>query len=160
MTRTYSRSSESQKTDPLNQNGTRNNYNTPRRTYNCAGYALGTYSWYVPRKKRCSLNSYSFDTQAEAEKKTAYSIKIMLADFPSLRLCNSLDEIGRNETAILFRHSSDGDFHYLKRGKNGIWYHKRGNSHEIDIMPKSQIFGRWCNRYDGPIAIFAMRGED
>lgn len=72
-------------------------------------------------------------------------MKCMLAD---LRVISSLDEVEENEYPILFRHSSDGDFHYVKRGKNGVWYHKRGASTEIEVMRKEKIFDKWCNRYD------------
>ena len=73
---------------------------------------------------------------------------------------DSLDEVQSDEYPILFRHSSDGDFHYLRRGRNGIWYHKRGRTKEIDIMPKRLIFKVWCHRYDGPIVIMAKKWDE
>lgn len=98
-----------------------NKRNTPRRTYNCGGFALGCFSWYCPRE---DFFQYAFNDYAEALAKTLYSMKCMLADFADLRVISSLDEVEENEYPILFRHSSDGDFHYVKRGQNGVWYHK------------------------------------
>lgn len=55
----------------------------------------------------------------------------MIAVFPSMRVISSFAELAPDEYAILFRLSHDGDFHYLKRGGNGVWYQKCGGT-------------RWC----------------
>lgn len=144
----------SQYEDEFNLSNKRNVRNTPRSTYNCGGFALGCFSWYCPRE---DFFNYDFRSYAEALSKTMYSVRCMLADFADLRVISSLDEVEENEYPILFRHSSDGDFHYVKRGKNGVWYHKRGASIEIEVMQKEKIFDRWCNRYDGPIIMFAKK---
>lgn len=144
----------SQYEDEFNLSNKRNVRNTPRRTYNCGGFALGCFSWYCPRE---DFFQYAFNDYAEALVKTLYSMKCMLADFADLRVISSLDEVEENEYPILFRHSSDGDFHYVKRGQNGVWYHKRGASTEIEVMRKEKIFDKWCNRYDGPIIMFAKK---
>lgn len=159
MVRTVLATIETQKTDPLNNGGARNIRNTPKRSYNCGGFALECYSWYCPRPARSSRFSYGFFTDKEAKEKTKRSVQCMLADFPDLRVISSLDEVRPDEYAILFRHSSDGDFHFLKRGKNGVWYHKMGGSRFIEIIPKSEIFNYWgmWGRYDGPIVIFAKK---
>lgn len=38
--------------DPLNMRGSRNIRNTDKADYNCGGYALGTFSWYLPSRTR------------------------------------------------------------------------------------------------------------
>lgn len=144
----------SQYEDEFNLSNKRNVRNIPRRTYNCGGFALGCFSWYCPCE---DFFNYNFNNYAEALAKTLYSVKCMLADFADLRVISSLDEVEENEYPILFRHSSDGDFHYVKRGKNGVWYHKRGASVEIEVMQKEEIFDKWCNCYDGPIIMFAKK---
>lgn len=160
MVRTCDNSVDSQFYDGLNRHHLRNLNNTPRDSFNCAGFALGTYSWYCPRKGESEYWDYMFTTVKQAREATQRSIDCMLKDFPTLRVINSLDEVRSDEYAILFRHSSDGDFHYLRRGRNGIWYHKRGRMEEIDIMPKKFIFGIWCRRYDGPIVIMAKKWDE
>lgn len=141
--------------NPLNTDNARNIHNTPKRHYNCAGYALGTFSWYIPRT-RDVFNSFNFETKAEMKRKTQVSVKNMLKDFPDLRVIHSLDEVQDDEYAILFRHSSDGDFHFMKRGKNGAWYHKMGGLSRIhtESNPFSEV---WECRYDGDIVMFAKK---
>nr|DAH81427.1 MAG TPA: hypothetical protein [Caudoviricetes sp.] len=141
--------------DKLNHNNKRNLRNTPKLIYNCGGYALGCFSWYCPRET--DVFYYGFDSHEEAREKTDYCVKCMLADFPTLRVIASLDEVAPDEYPILFRLSHDGDFHYLKRADNGIWYNKMGSCSMIEIMPKDRIFNIWYKRYDGPIIIFAKK---
>lgn len=160
MVRICESSISSQFFDELNVRHERNLNNTPRRSFNCAGFALGTYSWYCPREGESEREDYMFETDKQAYKATRLSVECMLKDFPTLRVVKSLEEIRSDEYAILFRHSSDGDFHYLRRGRNGIWYHKRGRTAQIDIMPKAKIFNNWCHRYDGPIVIFAKKRDE
>lgn len=38
-------------TDPFNFLRNRNVRNTEKITYNCGGYALGTFSWYCPHRR-------------------------------------------------------------------------------------------------------------
>lgn len=141
--------------DELNRNNWRNLRNTPKEDYNCGGYALGCFSWYCPHND-CDFN-YMFDSDEEAREKTDYCIECMLNDFPTLRVISSLNEVASNEYPILFRLSSGGDFHYIKRANNGIWYHKMGRRYYISVMPKNRLFDVWCGCYDGPIVIFAKR---
>lgn len=162
MVRMCDDSINSQFYDGLNQRHERNLNNTPRRSFNCAGFALGIYSWYCPRRdgEESGREDYAFKTDEQADKATLRSVECMLKDFPTLRVVKSLEEVQSNEYAILFRHSSDGDFHYLRRGRNGVWYHKRGSTRTIDTMPKTDIFEKWCRRYDGPIVIFAKKRDE
>lgn len=146
--------------DPLNELALRNIRNTKKRSYNCAGYALGTFSWYCPDNRKHRLDDYSafygFHSISEGEDKTILCVDQLLADFPSMRVINSLDELTPDEYAILFRLSKDGDFHFLKRGKNGVWYEKRGSMRQC-LPFKGDIWSEWNNRYDGPIVIFAKK---
>lgn len=73
----------SQYADEFNLSNKRNVRNTPRRTYNCGGFALGCFSWYCPRG---DFFQYAFNDYAEALAKTLYSMKCMLADFADLRV--------------------------------------------------------------------------
>jgi len=141
--------------DPLNANSNRNIRNTSKSSYNCGGYALECFSWYCP--KGFNDFDFGFDDWDEAMQKTRDCVDVMLADFPDLRIVHTLDEVQDNEYAILFRLSSDGDFHYLKRDRGNHWHHKIGDSRHIETIKTANIFGVWNFRYDGPIVILAKR---
>lgn len=141
--------------DPFNRDRKRNLRNTVKSTYNCGGYALECFSWYLPRLKYSG--HYSFGTHSKNHRSTMYSVKCMLKEFPDLRIIHSLDEIQEDEYPILFRHSSDGDFHYIKRCNDGVWRHKMGGTYPIRVMPKSQLWSIWCHRYNGEIVMLAKK---
>lgn len=148
--------------DILNKNKERNIKNSNKWDYNCAGYALGTFSWYCPYEK--DTRSF-FDfiipprlTEEEMEKRTKNYIEQMLNDFDDLRIIDNLRELRFNEYAIAFRVSPDDDFHYVKRTRGGLWYHKRGNTPFIERMKKSEVFSDcWCERYTGRLVLFAKK---
>lgn len=149
---------KSQNIDPLNKIGKRNIRNTFKSSYNCGGYALGTYSWYLPRKNPefISFQQYAFLTKKETKEVTQQAVECMLEEFPTLRVVNSLDEVKPTEYAILFRFSPDGDFHFLRRGRDNHWRHKMGSSYYINTIKTKDIFEPWCNGcYNGPIVIMA-----
>lgn len=136
--------------DPFNIAKERNTKNADRNEYNCAGYALGCYSWYCP-----------FAHQVRDFEKNVNQI---LKDFPNVRKIESSQDLLPDEYMIAFRLSPD-DFHFMKRAKNGVWREKRGSQSEIRIVPKSVVFGEvWSpHRYDGgyrgKIAFFAVKEE-
>lgn len=135
--------------DFLNKKKKRNIKNVPKSCYNCGGYALGCFSWYLPHEE----DTYLDETTLEE------NIQFMLNDFPELKVIQSLNELQENEYPILFRRGDDiADFHFVKRGKNGIWYHKRGASQEIEKMTEEEAFSsNWEDVYDGELVLFAMR---
>ena len=159
MVATWLNYHSSQEVDPLNVEGNRNVGNTNKHSYNCGGYALECFSWYCPKMEDSWFSDpFGFDSKEEAIEKTEKCVEIMLNDFPTMRRVQSLDEVRSDEYAILFRVSSDGDFHYLKRDKSNHWRHKMGNSPVIDTIKKRDIFKKWCHgRYDGPIVISAKK---
>lgn len=147
--------------DLFNTQRKRNISNTERHLYNCAGYALETFSWYCPNEENdgywCFLDDLS-DTEMFA--KTSETVEFMLKDFKGrLRLIGSVSEVQENEYAIAYRVSSDGDFHFMKKMANG-WHHKRGNTDRIYVESEDYVLKEiWCSRYDGPIVLMAMRRE-
>lgn len=140
-------------TDEFNHNRNRNIKNTDKKTYNCGGFALNTFSWYIP------CYETGFWTEAEAQLRTYYCINTMLAEFSDLRLIGDVRELHADEYAVVFRISSDGDFHYLKRGRNGKWYSKLGSLTKITVHNDDYVFNEyWCDgRYDGPVVLFAKK---
>lgn len=146
----------SEASDPFNRLNCRNVSNTKKDTYNCAGYALETFSWYCPYDGMYDCEEWAFASEYRMSEWTVKCVHKMLEDFPTLRVIDRTDDAHDNETVIVFRLSSDGDFHYIKRGKNHLWYHKCGGSEEINIMPEKEVFSKeWIFRYDGPLVLLA-----
>jgi hypothetical protein len=145
--------------DPLNLTKRRNIRNTPKPAYNCAGYALETFSWYCPHSESPEgLWRNWFLDDEEMEQLTQEATAWMLRDFPGLRVISSLSDLAPTEQAIAFRVSSDCDFHYMRLARNGQWYHKMGNSSVIDRCSTEEALNpnkSWICRYDGPIVLFA-----
>lgn len=132
--------------------------NTNRRDFNCGGYALETFNWYLPYGEDFP-KYWSRAVSDITEDMVAY----MLADKLGLRVINSLTELAPTEYAIAFRVGC-GDFHFIKRGHNGQWYSKMGSSREIERVPEHNVFCEpWPGfgmQYDGPIVLFAKEYQD
>lgn len=143
----------------FNRRKLRNLNNTERQLFNCAGYALGTFSWYCPHENReGNYYSYAYDDRETAWRKTMQAVIQMLQDFNNLRVIQEVSELKKGEYAIAFRIAADGDFHYVRRTRFGLWYHKKGATKKIWRMPKSEVFSDcWCSRYRGPMILFAMK---
>lgn len=139
--------------DAFNSKKLRNVHNTPTREYNCAGYALGIFSWYCPDDEIHSW-SWSIKGRKRAYMKTA--VQKMLTEFPNLRLIKKVKQCEKNEYIIAFR-LADDDFHFMKRGQNKVWYEKCGSG-DIHQVPQERVFSReWNGRYKGKIVLFAMK---
>ena len=148
--------------DLFNNERARNIHNTDAYFYNCAGYALGTFSWYCPYDDYDIFSLLcDFDALAGAAKLTVatkLTVSHMLKDFEGrLRVISSLKELRKDEYAIAYRVSSDGDFHFMKKARTR-WHHKRGNTPTILTESEDNVLNSiWCDRYDGPIVLMAMR---
>lgn len=151
--------------DPYNHSNSRNIKNTSKAVYNCGGYALNLFAWYCPwgldvREDETPLarafwNDEFFDDD-EMFAPTMRCVQNMLAEIPTLRLLTGInDPIQKDEYKIAFRISYDGDFHFMKRADNGIWYHKCGGSEYIHTATTQEVLDVWCGRYDGPLVFFA-----
>lgn len=146
--------------DELNLKNFRNIKNTEKRAYNCGGYALGTFSWYLPFEFSTWWDFEDDEDKFEKmEKLTEDFVDYMLKDFSDLRVISKISDLKKNEYAIAFKVSSDGDFHYVKRQTNGVWRHKRGAMSRIEYMSIEEVFHEdWCyGRYDGPLVLLAKR---
>lgn len=142
--------------DLFNHSNYRNIKNTPKSWYNCGGYALKTFSWYLPSDDVESWGG--FIDEEDYEEATAAAVKVMLRDFPTLRVVQNENEVMKDEYCIAFRISYDGDFHYVRKAKNGVWYHKLGGCQWIDTFQAEQIYSEcWFGRYDGPLVLFAKK---
>lgn len=150
--------------DPFNFEKRRNIKNTDKNLYNCGGYALGTFSWYCPNAEEddpFGLWNFIFSPlpiPELMERVTASAVEQMLIEFADLRVITTLAEVKSDEYPIAFRVSHDGDFHYVKRARNGHWYHKLGSDSRICRMAESVVFSKdWGYRYDGRIVLLAKK---
>lgn len=171
-------------TDPFNRNGKRNRSNTDTDDYNCGGFALGTYSWYLPYRLDEQMDIYDrwadiqmwLDTAEDADN-TADSliaraavhtcvvsllnlfVKRILEDFPSVRRVQNFEEIKSDERIILFRTGAD-DFHFIVSFDHKHWWHKYGWNCIEELCEDEVLDTEWANgRYFSPIAILAMPND-
>lgn len=146
--------------DLFNKQG-RNEHNIDLREFNCGGYALNTYCWITPY----TMTPWTFyDNKKKGnenfEKSLEHSVNYMLKVFKDkLRIIEDLHELKENEYAVAYRMGRD-DFHFMKRKKNGHWYHKMGMS-EIEKISKREVFAdKWTNNYgdiyNSRIVLFAV----
>ena len=150
----------------FNEHRKRNVNNTYLRSYNCGGYAFNTFSWYCPHASG-SYRKYSSTTKRGMLTTTNNAVQFMLNEFKDLRVITDLKELQPNEYAIAFRIGGVGgedDFHFMKRGKNGKWYHKPGGT-EIQFIAKEKVFAdKWVSTtwagtyiYCGKLILFAKK---
>jgi len=138
--------------DELNNEKIRNVRNTNKSLYNCGGYALDTFNWFMPYDENI------FDSKKRHQQEMVDYMLNLFSD--KLRLINSLDEIGKNENAIAFR-CGNNDFHFMIRKDNKIWYHKRGSFSKIERISKEDVFNDgWKSNglnYDGKLYLLALQ---
>lgn len=139
--------------DDWNLKNKRNISNTEKGSYNCGGYALGLFNWFCPWEEEDDGNIELGD-DTDLEKMVNYMLQYL-----PLRLINSTKELKRSEYAVAFR-VGNFDFHYMKRGANGVWYSKVGNLYYIDTFKEEVVLNKkesWYGRYDGKIVLMAMK---
>lgn len=144
--------------DGLNRGKKRTAMNTSLWSFNCGGFALNTYSWYMPvvnREEGSML--FGFLSMLPTEIALRITVKCMLREFEDLRVIENLDEVKRYEYPIAYK-IGNGDFHYAKR-VGGQWFHKRGANPRIEKMSEKEIFAEtWCDEmYDSKLILFAKR---
>lgn len=149
--------------DPYNTNKERNLRNTDRNTYNCAGYALETFSWYLPCDEDDNFDCRDWGSFEELERNSMSIefVNAILRDFDDVRLIPSMECLREGEYAFAFRVGVD-DFHFVKQARNGSWYEKRGSNPRIHRMTEREVFHTaWEDgRYNGPIFLFAKKRID
>lgn len=125
--------------DPFNNNKKRNIKNTLKRDYNCAGYALETYSWYCPFDESTII-------EGDIEDLEKLAIHVLTRDFNLIPISqhnirNKNYDLNQYNI-IAFRFSND-DFHFQKLGKNMKWYEKRGGTSIINSHSYDEVWENW-----------------
>lgn len=139
----------------------RNVKNCYAEEYNCGGYALGTFDWYLPYDDFSVADRVLFGNE-NPDDVLRDMANFILDEFNGyIREISDFHELHENENAVAFRISED-DFHFILRQNNGHWYHKRG-SHPIESIKKKDVFDdEWYNggiSYDTDIILFAVQRE-
>ena len=145
--------------DPFNRRNARNHKNTDPYLYNCAGYALNCFSWYCPVEQFDYYTVWGSEDETERERLTDEFVQQILKDFPSVRVIDSISDLHDNEYAMAFRVGED-DFHFIKRGDNGVWYEKCGATAYIERKTKEDVFSdAWgpFDEYNGPLVLMANK---
>jgi hypothetical protein len=76
-----------------------------------------------------------------------------------LRVIEDLHELKKNEYAIAYRMGAE-DFHFMRRKRNGHWYHKMGMC-TIQPILKEDVFSPcwyndWGDEYNSRIVLLAV----
>ena len=140
-----------------------------KRDYNCGGYALGTYDWFVPY--RCSYSDeYLEDDVEEFWRESGYNIddynimaerciNEMIYYFNGkLREIKKISDAKADERVIAFRFGA-GDFHFMIKGRKGHqWHSKMGINNSIDTFSEEYVMSDpdWGNIYLSDTYLLAM----
>lgn len=165
--------------DFFNEKHTRNEQNTLQGDYNCGGYALRTFSWYLPYKY--DEDDHPYDCNFEWMEDLVYeghisieeateeilwgNVKKMLSDFAGkIRVVQMDDHLEADEELIAFRLSvmrdgkwvEDMDFHYIVL-RDGQWKHKPGRDKidSFDFTEEPWITSYFV--YNSPIVYLAHK---
>lgn len=141
--------------------------------YNCGGYALQTYTWYCPKGTGFYRTMVELLLLEEEDYKPldTFYVNNLRKDFPNLIEIPEEQVRQRNYdkkhyTVIAYRtmlgtyFNGRRDFHFLRLGRNGIWYHKRGGQNWIHTMKEEDVYKPWPfsvdHSYDAPIHFFLI----
>lgn len=150
--------------DSLNKRGSRNIRNTDKADYNCGGYALGTFSWYLPSRTKeeySDIMGYAdigdMDTaltlaaEAIVNELSGWSI-VPFALVMERKYSPKAYEV----VAMRFCYY---DFHFWKLGRNWNWYDKMGCRGQINRHAFNDVRNVWNDRYDSSVICFIRARE-
>ena len=162
----------------------KNSRKTYRGSYNCGGYALRTYTWFLPYQclntedekllnKEDDLKEYVYEIWDEMDenvyderdiKSICNNAASMLVDHMisafegKLREIAKVDDAKKDERVIAFRFGSK-DFHYMIKGRVGHqWHSKMGASHYIDTFDEEYVMNSydWDGKYYSDTFLMAL----
>lgn len=143
--------------DALNQEKKRNILNTSKGEYNCGGFALGIFAWYLPLPNKFHDRYYSMVNKS-LRLTLIYTSRYIVKEISDIRIIKNISELTKDEYAIAYRIGL-GDFHFMRRATNGKWYEKCGSRYRIDEVPEEVVFGKsWRDGYyNSDIVLFAKK---
>lgn len=145
--------------DPFNARGLRNITNTPKRFYNCGGYAFGTFSWYWPGRTAEEHDEIMEYAGAEDWDNTlGLAAEAIVGELPGWSVVPLTLVMARRyspaQYEIVAMRFCDFDFHFWKLGRNWNWYDKMGSAGWIERHAFEDVYRAWYHRYDSPIVCF------
>ena len=137
--------------------------------YNCGGFALGTFDWYVPYswydgcEEVCDLRADIDEGYIDEYDGVTRIAELFIENMVSLGLCrqvNGLEDLEKDEYLVAFR-ASYNDFHYARRLSNGRWFHKMGYSEIQEITLADVLDDYWWKNlgcyYTGKLFFLAVK---
>ena len=150
--------------DPLNMFGSRNIRNTDKADYNCGGYALGTFSWYLPSRTREEytdiMGHADIGDMDTALTLASEAIVNELSGWSTVPFALVMErKYSPKDYEIVAMRFCYYDFHFWKLGRNWNWYDKMGVCKQIDRHAFNDVRYKWNGRYDSPVVCFIKARE-
>lgn len=145
--------------DPLNKRGSRNIRNTDKADYNCGGYALGTFSWYLPSRTREEYTDIMGHADiGDMDVALTLASEAIVAELPSWSIVPFALVMERKyspkDYEIVAMRFCYYDFHFWKLGRNWNWYDKMGCREQINRHAFNDARNVWNDRYDSSVVCF------
>ena len=145
--------------DPLNTLGSRNIRNTDKADYNCGGYALGTFSWYLPSRTREEYTDIMGHADiGDMDTALTLAAEAIVNELPSWSIVPLALVMERKyfpkDYEVLALPFCYCDFHFWKLGRNWNWYDKMGGTGWINRHAFNDVRYKWNGRYDSPVVCF------
>lgn len=145
--------------DPFNKRGSRNIRNTDKADYNCGGYALGTFSWYLPshtRKEYSDIMGYA--DIGDMDTALTLASEAIVNELPGWSIVPFALVMERKYSPkayeVVAMRFCYYDFHFWKLGRNWNWYDKMGCREQINRHAFNDARNVWNDRYDSPVVCF------
>ena len=145
--------------DPLNMLGSRNIRNTNKVDYNCGGYALGTFSWYLPSRTRKEYSDIMGHANiGDMDVALTLASEAIVNELPGwsivpLALVMERKYSPKDYEVVALRFCYY-DFHFWKLGRNWNWYDKMGCRGQINRHAFNDVRNVWNDRYDSSVVCF------
>lgn len=145
--------------DPLNMHGSRNIRNTDKADYNCGGYALGTFSWYLPSRTRKEYTDIMGHADiGDMDTALTLASEAIVAELPGWSTVPFALVMERKyspkDYEIVAMRFCYYDFHFWKLGRNWNWYDKMGGCGQINRHAFNDVRYKWNYLYDSPVVCF------
>ena len=145
--------------DPLNKRGSRNIRNTDKADYNCGGYALGTFSWYLPSRTREEYTDIMGHADiGDMDTALTLAAEAIVSELPGWSVVPFALVMERKyspkDYEVVAMRFCYYDFHFWKLGRNWNWYDKMGGCRQIDRHAFNDVRYKWNGRYDSPVVCF------
>lgn len=145
--------------DPLNMLGSRNIRNTDKADYNCGGYALGTFSWYLPS---CTREEYTdimgYADIGDMDTALTLASEAIVNELPGWSIVPFALVMERKYSPkayeVVAMRFCRYDFHFWKLGRNWNWYDKMGCREQINRHAFDDVRYTWNDRYYSPVVCF------